>query len=312
MADTTNTTAAPAATQPEALRLADALQDIINGYDLDRDDEDDLAEAMVELRRLHALSAAPAAQEAEPVAYCQPDDPNPSEAFSWPGHCKQEHHTIPLYAHPPRLQVAEAVDAPEGCTPADARILRQANHDLAAESFELQAALRGIAAQADKVLARFDIAAAPQAPAAGEVKFSRLDEMPLSDETYRAVVSAAATPAPAAAVAPTAAPTQEAAPLTRDQIRDVFLAHGFTVKEGQTDLKEYVYAAAEALLAAANTQEAEDAAPPTVQTSPKNTGHGHVFPRPDGMKARCGGPGLCSQCSIDAARARQEGAQHER
>lgn len=34
-----------------------------------------------------------------------------------------------------------------------------------------------------------------------------------------------------------------------------------------------------------------------------NTGHGHVFPRPDGVKARCGGPGLCTECAVDAARA---------
>lgn len=33
-----------------------------------------------------------------------------------------------------------------------------------------------------------------------------------------------------------------------------------------------------------------------------NTGHGHVLARPDGVKARCGGPGLCSDCSRDAAR----------
>lgn len=25
-----------------------------------------------------------------------------------------------------------------------------------------------------------------------------------------------------------------------------------------------------------------------------NAGHGHVWPRPDGVKARCGGPGLCT------------------
>ena len=31
-----------------------------------------------------------------------------------------------------------------------------------------------------------------------------------------------------------------------------------------------------------------------------NTGHGHVFPRPDTVKARCGGPGICSECSADA------------
>jgi rubredoxin len=30
-----------------------------------------------------------------------------------------------------------------------------------------------------------------------------------------------------------------------------------------------------------------------------NTGHGHVWPRPDKRKARCGGPGLCPACSID-------------
>ncbi len=37
----------------------------------------------------------------------------------------------------------------------------------------------------------------------------------------------------------------------------------------------------------------------------KNTGHGHVHPRPDGFKARCGGPGICSQCSQEAAAAKQ-------
>lgn len=33
-----------------------------------------------------------------------------------------------------------------------------------------------------------------------------------------------------------------------------------------------------------------------------NTGHGHVWRRPDGVRARCGGPGACGQCSRDAAR----------
>jgi len=33
-----------------------------------------------------------------------------------------------------------------------------------------------------------------------------------------------------------------------------------------------------------------------------NTGHGHVWARPDGVKARCGGPGMCQQCSLDSAR----------
>lgn len=31
-------------------------------------------------------------------------------------------------------------------------------------------------------------------------------------------------------------------------------------------------------------------------------GHGHVTPRADGVKARCGGPGLCKQCSVETAR----------
>ena len=35
--------------------------------------------------------------------------------------------------------------------------------------------------------------------------------------------------------------------MNKDKIRDIFLAAGFTIKEGQTDLKPYVYAAAEAL-----------------------------------------------------------------
>ena len=44
---------------------------------------------------------------------------------------------------------------------------------------------------------------------------------------------------------------------TKAQIREVFMAHGFTIKDGQTDLKQYVYDAAYALLALA--------APPTAQ-----------------------------------------------
>lgn len=33
------------------------------------------------------------------------------------------------------------------------------------------------------------------------------------------------------------------------------------------------------------------------------SGHGHVTPNPDGTKARCGGPGICPQCSQEAATA---------
>lgn len=31
-------------------------------------------------------------------------------------------------------------------------------------------------------------------------------------------------------------------------------------------------------------------------------GHGHVFRRPDGSKAGCGGPGVCAVCDVDLAR----------
>lgn len=31
-----------------------------------------------------------------------------------------------------------------------------------------------------------------------------------------------------------------------------------------------------------------------------NSGHGHVWKRPDGRRMRCGGPGMCSECSADA------------
>jgi hypothetical protein len=51
--------------------------------------------------------------------------------------------------------------------------------------------------------------------------------------------------------------------LTKDEIRAVFLANGFTVKEGRTDLKPYVYAAAEALLSRSN-QPAPTATPEQV------------------------------------------------
>lgn len=36
--------------------------------------------------------------------------------------------------------------------------------------------------------------------------------------------------------------------------------------------------------------------------------HGHVVPRPDGAKARCGGPAICAQCAREAA---QEAAAKE-
>ena len=38
----------------------------------------------------------------------------------------------------------------------------------------------------------------------------------------------------------------------------------------------------------------------------QNTGHGHVYPRPDGNKARCGGPRMCSECALDFVRKNSE------
>ena len=32
-----------------------------------------------------------------------------------------------------------------------------------------------------------------------------------------------------------------------------------------------------------------------------NTGHGHVWSRPDGLKSKCGGPTICAVCAKDAA-----------
>ncbi|HMM95298.1 hypothetical protein [Phycicoccus sp.] len=39
----------------------------------------------------------------------------------------------------------------------------------------------------------------------------------------------------------------------------------------------------------------------------RNSGHGHIFPRPDKVVARCGGPALCGDCRADhEAKARAE------
>lgn len=38
-----------------------------------------------------------------------------------------------------------------------------------------------------------------------------------------------------------------------------------------------------------------------MQSNGANVGHGHVTPRPDGVKARCGGPPFCSVCARELA-----------
>ncbi|WP_320533625.1 hypothetical protein [Robbsia andropogonis] len=61
------------------------------------------------------------------------------------------------------------------------------------------------------------------------------------------------------------------------------------------------------------TELAEEALDEAIDTARKeqnpigsNTGHGHVWKRPDGLKAKCGGPGMCAKCSRDAARKEQQ------
>jgi hypothetical protein len=44
--------------------------------------------------------------------------------------------------------------------------------------------------------------------------------------------------------------------MTKDQIRTVFMQRGFTIKEGQSDLKDYVYEAADDLIRLVREEEA--------------------------------------------------------
>lgn len=57
-----------------------------------------------------------------------------------------------------------------------------------------------------------------------------------------------------------------------------------------------VEAAIDVVIDDATNEEAKPWGPGT------NTGHGHVWPRPDGMRARCGGARMCQKCRDDAAR----------
>ena len=78
--------------------------------------------------------------------------------------------------------------------------------------------------------------------------FEPVDESETPTEIADAVLALlAAPPQPS----PTAQSADSVPALDRDRIREIFMAYGFTVKEGQTDLKQYVYDAADALLRAA-------------------------------------------------------------
>lgn len=43
----------------------------------------------------------------------------------------------------------------------------------------------------------------------------------------------------------------------------------------------------------------------SVYAGSANTGHGHVHIRSDGAKARCGGPGICVECSLELSRSKK-------
>jgi hypothetical protein len=44
---------------------------------------------------------------------------------------------------------------------------------------------------------------------------------------------------------------------------------------------------------------ADAVSPAATLVTDRNVGHGHVFPRPDGRRAKCGGPPLCRECTRD-------------
>lgn len=60
-----------------------------------------------------------------------------------------------MIAERDKLQSIVSAEFPEGCTPADARVLREANHALAAESFSFQQEcdqLRAMVAELERIL----------------------------------------------------------------------------------------------------------------------------------------------------------------
>lgn len=238
-------------------------------------------------------TAAPAAQEAEPAWLTEVTDRLKALAA-----LKKRSDSMPVMHEiqwltslrnrmtaAPRPQAdAGAPETPEGCTPADAQILRRANHDLAAESFELQQALRGIVAQAGGALARFDIAAAPQAPAAPTAAACAyaplpkpysaaaalgLDDLYTGDDMRAHADAHRAAPAPAAGAVPT-----DAAGIATTVCRQVA---ELPDRNSPEDWPEAMLVTAdelhmivrEALGAAAPAQEAEDGWMP-IETAPRD------------------------------------------
>ena len=67
-------------------------------------------EAIAALRQAIADAEQPAQQE--PVAFCEPSDPDARTAFSWPGLDRQTRHTLSLYTAP-QAQPAREPDPDE-------------------------------------------------------------------------------------------------------------------------------------------------------------------------------------------------------
>lgn len=110
MADTTNTTAAPAATQPDKFCIDACEEAFVRDFCPYQGSPDPL---VVWRAAWQAALAAPAAQEAEPAAWMDPatsDVINSARKRAWLEDfgigckTKAETYTVPLYAHPPRPQ----------------------------------------------------------------------------------------------------------------------------------------------------------------------------------------------------------------
>ena len=196
-------TTTPHGQVPEALRLAEYIDDLMDGsmvnYVID-----DLEKAAAELRRLHAYCQE---LEAQVIRDCMTHVQNPAEI---------EHVADDVSKNGAELDMSTQQPAPAtqqaGATKEHLRLVR-----VIADKIE-DGTLFQSGIYSNKDLARF----------------------------VRNVADAA-TPQPS----PTTQAAESVPALDRDRIREIFMAHGFTVKEGQTDLKQYVYDAADALLRAA-------------------------------------------------------------
>lgn len=96
-------------------------------------------------------------------------------------------------------------------------------------------------------------------PTGGEQRFNAEHLLQLAGEIERmarAPLYAAPTPQDTAPARAGDRPN----PMSRESIRSVLMAHGYTVKEGQTDLKPYVYEAAEELICLARELPMDDEA----------------------------------------------------